>query len=114
MTELQVTATLTIHAGKLDEFRAAAQECIQSVRDKDTDTLQYDWFFNEDQSVCVVRERYKDSDAILQHIQNLGDTFGTLLGASDISLEVFGNPSKELQDATAGLPTKVYSYFGGM
>jgi len=27
-------------------------------------TLQYDWFFKEDQTECVVRERYTNTNAI--------------------------------------------------
>ncbi len=39
---------------------------MKSVREEDNGTLQYDWFFNEDHTECVVRERYRDSEAILQ------------------------------------------------
>ena len=66
MEELQVTARCKIHDGKLDAFKVAAQECLKSVREEDNGTLQYDWFFNEDHTECVVRERYRDSEAILQ------------------------------------------------
>lgn len=114
MSDLQVTAILTIHPGKLEEFRATAQDCIHSVRENDTGTLQYDWFFNEDRTVCYVRERYVDSDAVLQHIQNLGDKLGALLASSDIVVQIFGDPSQELRDATAGIPTEVYSHFASM
>lgn len=56
MSALQVTATFTIHDGKLDDFESAAAACMASVREKDSGTSQYDWFFNEDQSVCVFGE----------------------------------------------------------
>ena len=46
MSALQVTARLTIHEGKLDEFKEVAARCMQSVREKDSGTLQYDWFLN--------------------------------------------------------------------
>lgn len=38
MNELQVTAMLTIHEGKLDEFKHIAEKCMDSVRTKDTGT----------------------------------------------------------------------------
>jgi quinol monooxygenase YgiN len=65
MNELQVTARIRIHDGKLDDFKNAAERCVTSVREKDTGTLQYDWFFNDDETECVVRERYRDSDAVI-------------------------------------------------
>jgi quinol monooxygenase YgiN len=113
MKELQITARLEIHSGKLDAFKEVARKCLRSVREKDKGTLQYDWFFNEDQTVCLVRERYGDSDALLQHIANLGDTFEELLGVSNLSVEVCGTPSTELVKATEGLDVSVYSYFHG-
>ena len=114
MRELQVTAHCTIHDGKLDAFTLAAQECLKSVREKDGGTLQYDWFFNEEHTECVVRERYRDSEAVMQHIANLGDTMGALLETCDLSIEVFGDPTPELVEGTKALPTQVYSFFQGV
>ena len=114
MKELQVTARCKIHDGKLDAFRAVAAECLKSVRERDDGTMQYDWFFNEDQTECVVRERYRDSEALMQHIANLGDTMGALLDVCDLSVDVFGDPSAELLEATTSIPTRVYGYFQGV
>ena len=114
MKVLQVSARFRIHDGKLDEFKTQAQACIQSVREKDTGTMQYDWFFNSDETECVVRERYASSEAIIAHIGNLGETFGGLLATADIALEIYGEPSAELVAATEGLPTEVYGFFKGI
>jgi quinol monooxygenase YgiN len=111
MSELQVTARLKVHDGKLAEFKAAAEGCVTSVRENDSGTLQYDWFFNEDETECVVRERYRDSDAVLEHIANMGDAFGALLGVCDIQLEVYGDPSPELVAASEGLSVEVFKFF---
>ena len=63
--EVKIVAHLRIHGGKLAEFKATVEACAKSVREKDTGTLQYDWFFNEDQSECQLWEGYKDSDFFL-------------------------------------------------
>ena len=114
MSELQITARLRIHEGKLDQFRIAAEACLKSTQNKDKGTSQYDWFFSEDQSECVVRERYADSDAVLEHIGNLGETMGALMEVSDLSLEVFGAPSEKLANATKGMDIKVYGFYQGL
>jgi quinol monooxygenase YgiN len=111
MDELQVTARLRIHEGALETFLTVAQACVESVRDKDKGTLQYDWFLNADRTECVVHERYVNSDAVLEHMGNLGDTLGALLDAADMSLEVCGSPSEELAAASEGMDIKVYSLF---
>jgi hypothetical protein len=64
MDALQVTARLAIHEGKLEEFKELAAQCMQLVRERDSGTLQYDWFFNDDHTECVLRETYKDSGAL--------------------------------------------------
>jgi len=111
MSALQVTARLTIHDGKLTEFKDVAARCMQIVREKDTGTLQYDWFFNDDETECVVQETYRDSEAVLEHIANMGETMGALLGVCDMDLEVFGSPSAALVAAAAELAPKIYSRF---
>src|SRR5882762_10871401 len=49
MSEIQGIARLQIHDGKLEEFKRVASQCMQVVRTKDTGTLQYELYFNEDQ-----------------------------------------------------------------
>ncbi len=114
MNEVQVTARCKIHDGQLEAFRAVAAKCLRSVRERDKGTLQYDWFLNETGTECVVRERYRDSDAVLEHITNLGETMGEWLKVCDLFLEVYGSPSPELMEATASIPMKVYAYFQGL
>jgi len=111
MDSIQVTARLTIHQGKLEEFKQLATRCMQAVRERDSGTLQYDWFFNDTHTECVVRETYKNSGAVLEHIANLGATLGDILGVCDMALEVYGSPSPDLVKAAASLAPKIYSPF---
>jgi len=111
MSEMQISARFTIHDGKLAEFRALAEQCMQSVREKDSGTLQYDWFFNDGETECVVREAYRDSDAVLEHVGNLGDKLAALLEVADLDLRVYGSPSAELVAAAAVFAPNVYSHF---
>ena len=114
MNHLQVTARLKVHDGKLNEFKELAIQCFTAVKEKDTETLQYDWFFSEDQTEFVVRERYTDSNAVFAHLANLGDLFGKILQVSDFSVEVYGNASQDLRDATASMNSKFYSFYQGL
>ena len=68
--QLQISAILTIKEGQLENFKAVAKKCIKNTREKDTGTLQYDWFLDEEGGTCVVREIYASSDAVLSHIEN--------------------------------------------
>ena len=112
--QLQVTATIPrIPRDNLSEFKRLAGEALK-VTANDHGVLQYDWFFNEDESKCIVRETYADSDAVLTHLGFVGDLLGQIIEVGGgIEIEVFGNPSDALLDATAALQPTIYSYFQG-
>lgn len=114
MNAIQLTARAKIHEGKLEELKALAAQCMETVREKDSGTLEYDWFLNEAHTECVVLESYRDSDAVLEHIANLGATLGALLAICDWTFEVYGSPSPQLVSASAGLSPKVYQPFQSM
>jgi quinol monooxygenase YgiN len=109
MSQLQVTARLKIHGGKLAEFKEVASRCMESVRTRDTGTLQYDWFLNNEGTECVVREAYRDSDAVFEHIGNLGDTLAEVLALCDMELEIYGTPTQALIDATAEMAPRIFA-----
>jgi len=72
VSELQGIARFTFHEGKLEEFKRLSAQAMEIVRTKDTGTLQYEIYFNDDQSQCIVLERYKDSEALIEHGAHLG------------------------------------------
>src|SRR6266545_3208326 len=71
--ELQGIARFKIHEGKLEEFKRLSAQCMEIVRTKDAGTLQYETYFNDDQSECMVLERYRDSGALIEHAAHIGD-----------------------------------------
>lgn len=114
MDQIQVNARFSIHPGGHERFVALADEMIAIVGEQDTGTLQYDWFFSASGDECVVRETYADSDAVLEHIAHVGEQLGAILEVADIELEVYGDPSAELVEASAALAPSVYSFHGGL
>ena len=111
MSELLCIARLRIHQGKLDEFKHLAAICAEIVRTKDKGTLQYEWFFSSDNSECVVFERYRDSQALLDHFTNLGDTMAAIFMTCSGSGEICGTPSPELIERLKDSPVQVYGPF---
>lgn len=114
MNHLQVTARLEIHEGQLEEFKRLQEACIAVVKEKDPGTLQYDWFYNDDNTVCLVRERYENSDAVLAHAVNVGEYLGPLLSISDFSAEFCGNASDALKEALSQFNITYYSFSAGL
>jgi quinol monooxygenase YgiN len=109
MNEIEGIARLRIHPGKLEEFKALQMQCLAIARSKDSGTLQYDVFFNEDGSECVVHERYRDSDALLEHLANLGETATAIFKVCSAEGEVLGTPSAKLKKALEGGPVRIFT-----
>jgi quinol monooxygenase YgiN len=112
--QIQVTARIpSIAPDRLAEFKSLAARALELTKDE-ADTLQYDWFFNDDETTCVVRETYASSEAVLAHVANMGDLIGKIaeLGGG-LEIEAFGALSAELLEATAALAPTVYRFFQG-
>jgi len=111
ISEIQGIARLKIHDGKLDEFKRLSAKCMELVRTKDTGTLQYETYFNSDETECLVLERYRDSQALLDHLKNMGETGAAIFQTCTGSGEVCGTPSPELTKALEGSPVRIYLPF---
>ena len=109
MSELQGIARFTFHEGKLEEFKRLAARCMAIVRTKDSGTLQYEVYFNNDQSECVVLERYRDSEALIEHGAHLGELAGAILATGSVTSACLGEPSAELRALLAGSPVQLFT-----
>ena len=102
VSELWGIARFKFREGQLEEFKRLSAQAMEMVRTKEPGTLQYDIYFNDDQSECVVLERYRDSEAAMAHASNLGDLFGEVLATvTVVHGEVLGEPSAELREKLA-------------
>jgi quinol monooxygenase YgiN len=114
VSELQGMARFKFHEGKLEEFKRLSAQCMEIVRTKDTGTLQYDIYFNDDQSECIVLERYKDSEALIEHAAHLGDLTEAILATGYVSGELLGEPSAELRANMAGSEVRLFTPYQSM
>ena len=114
MGELHGIARFTIPDDNLEEFKRLAAQCMEIVRAQDTGTLQYDLYFNVDQSECIVHERYRDSEALIEHAAHLGDLMQAILETGSVSGELLGEPSAELRASLAGSAVRLFRPFLSM
>jgi quinol monooxygenase YgiN len=97
VSELQGIARFKFYEGKLDEFKRLSDQCMEIVRTKDTGTLQYDIYFNDDQSEAVVLERYRDAEALFEHAAHIGKLMGAILATGSVSGELLGELNAEVR-----------------
>ena len=96
-TELQAIVRFRFHDGAVDEFKRLSAECMEIVRANDSGTLQYDTYFNDDETECIVIERFRDSDALIEHGENLAHLMDAIIATGSVSGELLGDPSAELR-----------------
>jgi quinol monooxygenase YgiN len=112
MSSIQFTATFpSIPAHNLAAFKEVAARLMAATR-TEAGNLQYDWFFSDDETQCVVREAYVDSDAVFVHSANVGELIGEMgdIGG-DMRVEAFGDLSDQLRDLMASMDAAVYRPF---
>lgn len=96
-TELQAIVRFRFHDGDVEEFKRLSAQCMDIVRAQDTGTLQYDTYFNDDETECIVLERFRDSDALIRHGENLAHLMDAIIATGSVSGELLGTPSPELR-----------------
>ena len=115
MSELQGIGRFKFdESGKLGEFKRLSAQAMEIVRAKDTGTLQYEIYVSDDQSDCIVLERYTDSEALIEHAANLGELGGAILATGLVSSELLGAPGAELRALLADAPVRLFTPFLSM
>jgi quinol monooxygenase YgiN len=97
VNELIGIVRVKFHEGKAEEFKRLSAECMEIVRAKDPGTLQYDTFINDDESECIVIERFRDSESLIKHSENLGHLMQAILATGSFDGELLGEPSAEIR-----------------
>jgi quinol monooxygenase YgiN len=64
---IEVSVRMKVRDGQLAGLEEQATKCIEQTRERDTMTLRYDWFLNDDGTRCEIREAYVDSDGVIEH-----------------------------------------------
>ena len=109
MKEIKGIARVKFLPGKLDEWKRLTEQAMEIVRTKDTGTLQYEIFFNADETEAIVFERYRDADAALEHFANIGHLMEPLMATASITGEVLGSPNAEMRKNLTGDQPKLFT-----
>jgi quinol monooxygenase YgiN len=82
-----------VRSGKLEPFRSLCERFMETTA-KESGCLYYGFSFDGDQAHC--REGYRDAEAVLAHVENVGSLLTEALKIADLTrLEIHG-PAQEL------------------
>jgi quinol monooxygenase YgiN len=107
--EIQGIGRFKFREGELEQFKRLSAQLMEIVRSKDTGTVQYEIYFNDDQSECIVLERYRDSEALVEHAGHLGDLGRAIPGL--VSSELLGQPSDDVRAKLIGSGVRLFTPF---
>ncbi len=114
MRELLGIARFKFHPGAVEEFKRLSAQCMEIVRAQDTGTLQYDTYFNADESEAIVIERYRDSEALLEHGEHLAAFMEPILATGEVNGELLGELSPELRAKITGDVPQIFTLYASM
>ncbi len=103
-----------IHEGQVEAFKNGCQAFIEKTRTEGDSCLFYAFSFDGDEAHC--REGYKDADAVLTHLENVGGLLREALKISDITrLEIHAPESEiaKLREPLAALNPKYFALHSG-
>ena len=109
MKEIKGIARVKFLPGKVEEWKRLTEQAMEIVRTKDHGTLQYEIFFNADESEAIVFERYRDADAALDHFANIAHLMAPLMETATITGEVLGTPNAEMRRNLTGDQPKLFT-----
>ena len=109
MTELIGIARFRFHPGQVEEYKRLCAEAMEIVRAREPGTLQYDVFFNEDETEADAIERFRDSAALLEHGANMAEISPAVLATATVEGELLGEPSAELRALLTGPEPELFT-----
>src|SRR5688500_5706361 len=114
--QIYVRAEFTIEKEKIEEFKKLIQDMSRTVENNEPDTINYQFYLNTSETKCVVHETYTNSESVLAHITGVASK--TILPkifniSKLIRLDVYGNPSEELQKVIASFDSQTFNRFTG-
>jgi quinol monooxygenase YgiN len=114
VSEIRGVARFKLNQGKVEEFKRLCAQLVEIMRAKDTGTLQFEIFLSDDESECVIYERYRDSEAVIDHGAHVGEVMPAIFATASGPSALLGEPSAELAAMTAGSPVTVFGPFISM
>ena len=114
--QIHVRAEFTIEKGKIEEFKKLIQDMSRMVENSEPDTINYQFYLNRSKTKCMVHETYKNSESVFAHITGVASKtiLPKIFNISKLNrLDVYGNPSEELQKVLTSFDSQIFNLFTG-
>jgi quinol monooxygenase YgiN len=114
--QIHIRAEFTIEKGKIEEFKKLVDEMGKMVENSEPNTIDYLFYLNRTETKCMVHETYTNSESVLAHITGVASKtiLPKIFNIARINrLDVYGNPSEELQKILTSFDSQIFNVFTG-
>src|SRR5918994_6587612 len=114
--QIHVRAEFNIEKGKKEEFKKLIQNMSRMVKNNEPDTINYQFYLNRTETKCMVHETYTNSESVLAHITGVASKtiLPKIFNIAKLNrLDVYGNPSEELQKVLTNFDSQTFNLFTG-
>jgi quinol monooxygenase YgiN len=114
--EICYRVEFTIEGSKIEEYKKLVQDMVRLVEANEPDTINYEFYLNKAETICVVNETYANSEAALAHRKGVAiqTILPKILNISKITrFDVYGEPNEELQKVLTSLSAQAYNLLAG-
>ena len=114
--QIHIRAEFTIEKGNIEEFKKLVDEMSRTVENSEPNTIGYQFYLNTSETKCMVHETYTNSENVLAHITGVASKtiLPRIFNISKLNrLDVYGNPSEELQKVIASFDSETFNLFTG-
>jgi quinol monooxygenase YgiN len=114
--QIHFIAEFDIEEGKIEEYKKLVKEMSLMVKATEPETLNYQFYINQDNTKCIVHETYSNSEAVFAHANGVASKIilPKIFNVARISkFDVYGNPCEELQKVLTSFSPQIYNLFTG-
>ena len=88
----------------------------RTVENNEPDTINYQFYLNRSETTCLVHETYTNSDSTRTHIDGFASKtiLPKIFNIAKLNrLDVYGNPSEDLQKVLTGFNSQIFNLSAG-
>jgi quinol monooxygenase YgiN len=109
VSEIIGIGRVVFNEGGFEEYERLVERELELVRKTEPGTLALDVFINADRSEAVYIERYRDSQALMDHFKNVSDFMAPVLATGIFKGVILGDASEDLTAAIGeGGPVELF------
>jgi len=114
--QINVRAEFNIERAKIEEFKKLIQDMSRMVENNEPDTINYQFYINRSETKCIVHETYTNSESVLAHVTGVASKtiLPKIFNIAKLNrLDVYGNPSEDLQKVLTGFNSQIFNLSAG-